>query len=236
MKVIFKNEVKTATITALAPNANYPASNISNVFAKLKYKGLGYSDTITVSFPDNVKASGFFYTYSNAVSMTVRLYSNESVLLDTLTVDCTYDSGSVFFDEVDNLRWAEIDIASSVSEDVYLGGIAIGEAVDFPLPLINFGKAPIDKSNKTESKDCQVSHQYIRPQMSYVLPFSHVVRDEYHELIDFFLLVGSGHIWVDITEENHAVYPPLYCTSNLIEFSNRDEFYMTFKITLLEAR
>ena len=75
MKALFVNEIKNATITALAPNENYPASNLAHVFAKVKYKGVGYSDTITATLPDNVSASGFFYTYTNATSMTVRVYS-----------------------------------------------------------------------------------------------------------------------------------------------------------------
>lgn len=236
MKVLKTNEVKNATISALTPNPNFPASNLSHVFAKLKYKGEGYSDTITVMFPDNVKASGFFYTFSNASSITVRLYSNASDLLDTVTVDCTYQSGAEYFDEYDNVRWIEIDIASPVAEDVYLGGIAFGEVINFPLPLISFGKSLKDNSSKTESSDGQTSYHYIKPLLSYVLPFSHVVREEYHELVEFFEEVGGGHIWVDITEEDHSVYQPLYCTSNLIEFSGREEFYITFKITLMEAR
>lgn len=85
MKVLFTNELKDATITALAPNANYPASNLNHIFAKLKYKGVGYSDTITAMLPDNVTANCFFYTYTNAESMEVRLYSNASALLEPLS-------------------------------------------------------------------------------------------------------------------------------------------------------
>lgn len=236
MKVIFRNEIKNATITALAPNANYPASNLSHVFAKLKYKGVGYSDTITATFPDNVSASGFAFTYSNAESMNVKLFSNESVLLDTITVDCTYESGAEYFDQFDNVRWIEIEAAAPVSEDLYIGGIALGVAVDFPLPSSTFDKALKDNSNKSESADGQTAHGYIKPLLEYSLNFTNVKRSDYQELIDSFISVGSGHIWVDITEENHAVYQPLYCTSNMMESPARERTNVNFKLKLTEAR
>ena len=236
MKVLFVNELKNATITALAPNANYPASNLNNVFAKLKYKGVGYSDTIKATLPDNVTANCFFYTYTNAESMEVRVYSNASVLLETVTVNCTYNSGAEFFTSHDNVRWIEIDIAAPVSEDVYLGGIAIGDALTFPCPISNFDKDLSDNSNKTESSDGQVSHGYIKPLESYSLQFTNVKRADYHEIIERFKAVGSGHIWVDITEENHAVYQPLYCVSNMVESPSRDKTMVNFKLKLKEAR
>jgi hypothetical protein len=237
MKNIFQNEIKDSVLTALSANANYPASNLSHVFAKLKYKGLGYSDTITATFPDNITASGFFYTYTNAVSMTLRLYSNESVLLDTLAIDCTYSSGSVYFDTYTNVRWIELDIASSVSEDVYLGGIALGEAFVFPYPLADFDKGLTDNSGKTTSTDGQTSYHYVKPLLEYPLSFEGVSRDAlYHSVVEQFITVGSGHIWVDITEENHDAYQPLYCTTSLIESPDSDMHIVSFKLTLTEAR
>ena len=236
MKVLVVNELTEATITALAPKANYPASNLNNVFAKLKYKGVGYSDTIKATLPDNVTANCFFYTYTNAESMEVRVYSNESVLLETVTVDCTYNSGAEFFTSHDNVRWIEIDIAAPVSEDVYLGGIALGEALTFPNPLSNFDKELSDNSNKTDSLDGQVSHGYIKPLESYQLQFTNVKRDDYHEIIEQFKKIGTGHIWVDITEDNHAVYQPLYCVSSMADSPARDKTLVSFKLKITEAR
>ena len=236
MKVLFTNELKDATITALTPNANFPASNLNHVFAKLKYKGEGYSDTITATLPDNVTANCFYYTYTNAESMEVRLYSNASVLLETITVDCTYSSGAEFFDTHDDVRWIEIDIAAPVSDDVYLGGIAIGEALDFPLPLATFDKQLVDNSSKTESTDGQTSRSYIEPLTVYSMQFTNVKRTDYHEIIELFKAVGIGHLWVDITEDNHSVYQPLYCTSNLVESPTRDKKLVNFKLSIMEAR
>lgn len=236
MKALFVNEIKDATITALAPNANYPASNLSHIFAKVKYKGAGYSDTITATLPDNISASCFFYTYTNASSMTVRVYSGSSVLLETLTVDCTYDSGAEYFTLHTDVRWIEIDIASPVSEDVYLGSIGLGVATTMPYPSSKFDVSLQDNSGKSDSSDGQISYLYIKPLRGYELNFTGVPRATYHSIVGLFEAVGSGHIWIDITEDNHAMYKPLYCTTNLIEGASRQDNGVSFKITALEAR
>ena len=236
MKILFTNEIKDATLTALDQNENYPASNLSSVFAKLKYKGAGYSDTITATFDDNVSANSFFYTFTNASSMELRLYSNASALLDTITVDCTYDSGAEYFADYTNVRRIEIDIASPVAEDVYLGGIALGMADTFPFPLAKFDNDLIDNSSKTSSADGQTSYLHIKPLTSYSLQFTNVKRTEYHTLIEKFEKVGGGHIWADITEDNHAVYRPMYCTTGLMESPTREKSQVNFKMTLTEAR
>jgi len=236
MKALFVNEIKQATITALAPNENYPASNLAHVFAKVKYKGVGYSDTITATLPDNVSASAFFYTYTNATSMTVRIYSGSSVLLETLTVDCTYDSGAEYFTLHTDVRWIEIDVAAPVSEDVYLGGIALGIATTMPYPSSKFDIQLQDNAGKSDSSDGQVAHHYIKPLLEYELNFTGVPRLTFHSIVELFEEVGSGHIWVDITEDNHAVYKPLYCTTNLTEGPSRIDNGVSFKLKLLEAR
>lgn len=237
MKVLFENEIKSATLTADTPNPSFPASNLANDFARLKFKSLGFSDTVTAVFPANVSASCFFYTYTNATAMTLRLYSNASVLLDTITVDCTYESGAEYFTQLDNVRTIEVDLSSPVDEDVYLGGIALGVESTFPYPLADFSKTLVDTSSKETSAHGQVSHNYIEPLTAYSLKFSNVNRDTTYDLLyTSFRSVGSGHIWADITEQNHAVYQPLYCTSEMIESPTRKDTRVSFSLKLTEAR
>lgn len=235
MKVLFNNLVKDATITALSENANYPAENLASQFLKLKYKSTGINDTITVTFDDSVSASCFFYSYTNASSMTVKLYSSSSVLLDTITVDCTYSSGAEYFTQYNNVRWFTIEAACPATEDLYIGGIALGLATDFPYPNGTFAKQISDNSSSDSSTDGQTSNQYIEPLTGYVLQFEGVERTTYHTLFELFKQVGSGHIWIDIAEDNHLVYQPLYCTTKLIESPSREET-ISFKVTFLEAR
>lgn len=237
MKILFDNKMKDATITALAPNANYPASNVGHIFAKVKYKGVGYSDTITCLFDDDISVDSFWYTYTNATAMEVRLYSSASVLLDTITVNCSLDSGAEYFTQIDGVRWIEIDVSCGVTEDIYLGAVALGLAQDFPYPLSTFDKQLDDRSGKTVSSDGQTSYHYIKPLRAYELSFQKVKRNSvFHGIVNLFEAVGSGHIWVDIAEEGHSVYPPLYCTTDGLSNVSRNDDLVSFKLKILEAR
>lgn len=237
MKILFDNKAKAGIITSLNESANFPATNLVHPFAWFKYKSLTQSDTITVTLPDNVSADCFFYTYSNATSMVLRVYSNTSTLLETVTVDCTHDSGSAYFTQHDNARYFTLTVSCPASEDLYIGSIGFGLSTDFPYPLANFEKDLIDLSSKEVSDGGQVSHHYSRPLVEYKLSFNRVKRDSlFHDIIAQFMGVGAGYIWADITETNHAFYQPLYCTTKIIENPTRDRYLVSFKLTLTEAR
>lgn len=237
MRILFNNEVKNATITALTPNSNYSAPNLQSQFLRLKYKSLGISDTITVQFADNISANSFFYGYSNAVSMTIKIYSNASVLLETVAVDCTHDNGSAFFTRHDNVRYFTIEATSIATEDLYIGGIGFGISIDFPKPTATFDISLIDKAGKSNSGEGQTSYRYIEPIKKYDLSFEKVKRiPTFHDIVELFRDVGSGHIWIDITEQDHSVYKPMYCTTELYDKPNSEMHLVSFSINFTEAR
>lgn len=235
MKILFDNKVLSATITALGENANFPALNMKSQFLRLKYKGVGYSDTITVMFPRNISANCFFAGYTNAESMTVQIYSNTSVLLRTLNVVCGDDTLAEYFPDTDNVRWLVITAASAVTEDLYIGGLGFGMAHSCFLPIANFDKAMVSGSAQSSSSSGQVSTMYVEPRVQYKLDFAGSYRETYHELYDKFQAVDTGHIWLDITDENHSVYRPIYCTTSALQNPARDH-RVSYSITATEAR
>lgn len=241
MIFLFKNELLDATITSLYANTNYPVSNVQSPFLYKKYKANTYNDTLTITLPRNITIDCFFYGYSNATSMTVRLYDNTSTLLKTITVDCTgstrqLKSGSAYFDPL-TVRIIEIDTACPVIEDLYIGGLAAGTGLYDMLPLINFDKSFSDPSSKDSSDYGQVSYQYVPSLLVYSLSFQGIKRELYHTLVNAFLPAGSGFIWADITEDNHTVYQPIYCTTDFINSPERGgASILSFQIKLTEAR
>lgn len=241
MIFLFENKLLDSSVSSLYANTNYPASNLLSPFLYKKYKATTFSDTIRVVLPKNKSVDCFFYGYSNASSMTIRLYDNTSALLLTKTVDCAGNtkilkSGSVYFDKI-TVRIIEIDASCIVTEDLYIGGIAIGEGVYDVLPSATFAKSFSEKSTKSASDYGQVSYQYIPSLLVYTLSYQAVIRDIYHGIIDKFYPVGSGFIWIDITEDNHNVYQPMYCTTDFISSAERTENErITFNIKFLEAR
>ena len=235
MKTLFDKLVKTSTITSVQEDVSYPAANLAHQFARVYYKATSFDDVITVMFDDQHSVNSFFFTYSNAASMTVRLYKWDGTLLVTKVCDCTYDSGAEYFDAV-TARWATITAASSVSDDLRIGSVEFGEAVDFPLPSANFVPMLESKSTMEESDQGQVSFQYVEPRMKFGTKYQGVLKADYLGLIEMFKEVDRGHIWIDITEEDHGVYRPLYCVSNLIESGERNSERVTFSLTFTEAR
>ena len=235
MKVLFDKIARYATITSEQEDVNYPAVNLAHQYATVYYKSTSFDDVITMMFDDQRPVNSIFFTYSNASSMTVKLYQWDGVLLDTITVDCSHASGSAYFDE-QLVRWAVIKASAPVTEDLRIGSIEFGVARDFPLPTANFVPVYESKSTMEESDQGQVSFQYIEPRKKYVTKYQGVVKETYLEVLEMFKPVDRGHIWVDITEEDHNVYLPLYCVTNLIENGERIEDRVSFTLTITEAK
>lgn len=235
MRILFNNEVKNATITALTPNSNYSAPSLQSQFLRLKYKSLGISDTITVQFADNISANSFFYGYSNAVSMTVKVYSNASILLETVDVDCAYDNGSAFFTRHDNVRYFTIEATSITTEDLYIGGIGFGLAYTMPDPLATIVAKLDNLSGSSSSGEGQVSNRYIEPIKIYESTFAETEKVVYYEVLNEFIEIGTGHLWVDFTENDHTFHKPIYCTSKMIDGVTKNNT-VNFSINFTEAR
>lgn len=235
MKVLFTNHILDATIAADTPNTNYPASNIQSQFLEKKFKSAGRSDVITITLPDTASGNCFWYGYSNVDYMQVAFYSSSSMLVGSQTLNCTYSSGSIFFTSLPNVRTIVVTAQSPANEDLYIGGLGFGTAFDFPYPSASFAREIFSNETKETSDYGQTSVRYIKPLDRYSLQFLGVQRSEYHDIISAFKDIGSGHLWLDISEDNHAAYQPLYCTSKMIESPSRDET-ISFKITFTEAR
>ena len=234
MRALFDNKVLDATLSSLYGNVDFPASNIKSPFLNMKFKSMGINDTVRALFPANITADCFFYGYTNAESMTVRIYSHESVLLDTISVDCTYQTGSAFFTKRSGIRWIDVEATSPATEDLYIGGFAFGESVLFPDPIATFEKDVNDKSNLDSNDAGQVSYQYIRPLLQYRLNFKYTEIDHGEDIFNKYLEIGGGLKWIDITENNHERYRPIYCTTEMNK-PTRDRT-VDFSMYIKEAR
>jgi hypothetical protein len=234
MKILFENKAVGSTITSDNENANYPAQNLDHVFQRVKYKSNTFEDEIVLMLDEDASVNSFWYGFSNATDMTVKLYSSSSVLLDTITVDCTETSGAEFF-TAQTIRWIEIVVSCEVTEDLYIGGVAIGLSKDVPAPLATFEKSTESSSSKGRSAEGQVSFQYTEPLLKFNLNFDAVGRSEYWEFFQDMYEVDGGHIWIDITPDSHDVYPPIYCTTETIQSPARDDS-VSYRVTFTEAR
>lgn len=236
MRILFANHVIEATVTAETPNVNYPATNITSQFLEKKFKSAGRSDVITVLFPNNKQGNCFFYAFSNVEQMTVNFYSSASILVASKTIDCSNRSGSAFFPLLTNVRWLTITAQSPANEDLYIGGVAFGESLEFPDPLAMFIKGAKSLSSKSTSSFGQTAVRVVKPLLTIQADFTDVTRDEYEQIFRRFEEVDTGHLWADLTEYNHDRLAPIYATTNGIEREKRDGRYCSFSINFTEAR
>lgn len=236
MKVLFENKLIGSMFAAPNENTSFPATSLVHQFLRYKYKATTFEDTITITMPRNAAGNSFWFGFSNAVAMTVRLYSDALVLLETITVDCSRDNGAEYFPEHSNIRVIEIEAETSVERDLQIGGVALGVAVNMPLPTATFARNIVQNSENDSTEDGQVASKYVEPITVYDLPYAGVLRDDFHDIIEQFQRVGRGHVWCDITDEAHEIYKPLYCTTNMIDSPARVDGRCSFKITFTEAR
>ena len=236
MKVLFENKLKTATFSSLNENTSFPLVSLVHQFLRYKYKATTFEDTITITLPAAVNVNSFWFGYSNATAMTIRLYSNALVLLRTITVNCTYDNGAEYFAETTGVRVIEIDASCAVSSDLQIGGVAIGMATSIPFPIANFEPIMTQNIKNDETESGQVLSRYIEPLLKYDLSYSAITKSGYENIFDSFYSVGNGHVWCDITDGDHSIFKPLYSVTNLVESPNKSNGKISFKITFLEAR
>lgn len=234
MRLLYDNKLKGATLLAETPNSNYSVENLKSQFLRLKFKSLGISDIITITFEDDTPINSIFYGYSNASSMTAKLYSSASVLLKTVAIDCAHESGSAFFEQL-TVRWITIEASCPVTEDLYIGGIACGVSQTTDDPLAAIVQTLDNLSGSSISGEGQVSNRYIEPLKKYQAQFVDVEKEKYYQTLALFRAIGTGHVWVDFTENNHAYHAPLYATTKMVDGVKKDRS-VSFNIDFTEAR
>ena len=236
MKLLTENVLKGASFSSVNLNVNFPLSSLTHQFLRYKYKSLTQEDVITIVLADNESVNSCWYGFSNAISMVVTFKDHMANTLKVLTVDCSQDNGAEHFATLENVRTIIVDVEAYASDDLVIGGLAAGMALDMPLPTASFVPQLVDNGERIETEAGQVMTQYSEPRTVYELAYAGVLRDDFREVIDAFHAVGQGHVWVDITEENHALHKPLYCTTNLFESPARNDGRVSFRIKYTEAR
>lgn len=235
MKILFDNKIIGSTITSTNENASYPAQNLCHIFDRVKYKATNINDVITVVFDENITADSFWFSYSNATAMEIKVYNNTSTLLETITADCTDSTGAEYFTSHSDVRTLVITASCAATADLQIGSFGCGVAETMPNPNALFATALESGSSASASAEGQVAYQYIEPRKSYAFIFDGVSRSEYHDIVQKFIDVDGGHIWADITESAHDVYQPLYCISSSIKSPSRDDA-VSFQLSITEAR
>ena len=235
MKVIFDNIVLDSTLSSLNASLNYPVTNLQDSVLKRRYQSVVSSDTITVDFSETLFVSSFFYAYTNATSIIIRLYIGSDSLVFTLTItDPESEIGAHYFTGV-YADYAEIDIIGP--ENIYLGGIALSDPVEFPDPDYAWPENYQDNSSVSENSDGNTNQDYMKPLKIYNWTFKNVTRSDTNFYKELYELTGIGKIiWLDATERNHDFLEPLYCKMIAPLQPKKNGRRYNFQLNVKEAR
>lgn len=224
MKILFDNIAKSASLSAITPDPNYPVNNIISVFLKKRFQSINLTDTVTAIWASPVTIDTIHIGYTNAV-VTVKIYL-ASVLLDTLTGDEVYHFAPTSVDEV------EFELVAG--EVAYLGGIGIGSAYAIDPPESFWDETFDDRSIVSESDGGQVLQEYTAPLRVYQFSVPTLTRDEARACENLYIQCGRGRaIWLDPETDD---LPPLYCSLVDALTINKNKRQYTARLNFREAR
>lgn len=210
MRILFDNYLADSTLSALYASLNYPVTNLQDNVLRRRYQCARDQDIITITFSDIMNVDCFFYAYTNATYLQLRLYRDYETLLYTLTInDPVEDCGAHFFTLVQNVEYAELEIHGG--EGVYLGGIGIGEAETLPDPEYSWKDTSQDNSASSENVYGSTWTDYVEPLRIHSWIIRNVETDDANYYIGLYKLTGIGKpLFIDPFENNHDFMEPLY--------------------------
>ena len=100
MRISYENLLKSSTISATNENANYPVENVYHRWQRKTFKATTTS-VITAVLDDVVSLSSVILDYHNLTSCSVAFYDYADVLIDTWTMDVSYNCSAQYGTVVD---------------------------------------------------------------------------------------------------------------------------------------
>ena len=226
MKILFNNLVLSATVTALTADANYPATNIQSPFLRKRFQSTNATDMLTITFSALTSINSIFYGYTNASTVTARLYNSGGLIITYTGI-----SPSKFFADT-SVTYVEIDLIASAT--AYMGGVGIGKSETLDPPESFWEETFDDRSIVSESQTGQVLQEYVEPLRIYNFNVPTITRDEVRAFQLVYLKYGRGALlWLDpITD----ALPVIYCRLTEPIATTKNKRIYTLKLTLKEAR
>jgi hypothetical protein len=256
--------VDPPTYTSLTASSNYPVENLGHMFLRKRYQNVGGSDTVRVTFHEDETVNSFFIGYHNArylsllaedgdywlteegdewivttSEIVINLYNYAGVLLYTSTMNLTNQFEAIHFADVANVRYAEIVLDWEGLSAGFIGGIGIGYCYEMPEPFADWIDGLEDNSITEQSLTGQAMQDYVEPKILRPFNFHHVPHADFLAIKNAIAAAGKGRpLWVDFTEDNHALFLPGYMLlENGIESLEREEGgKWSFSLTFKEAR
>jgi hypothetical protein len=231
MRILSDNYSLTSTFSSTGTNTSYPLANLKSPFLEEIWKGLDADETITINFGTSKPVDCVYLGYTNATSITVKLYNSSDVLLYTIAVSAV--SLGAVFSTVQSVRYATVRLQSG--ETVYCGNIGIGDSYVMPNPIMGVVEKPIDNSIIIRNAKGQTLKNKIPVLRGYDLSFGAMLIDSYNE-VKALITDMDTPVWVDIYEQAHAKIPPVYALVTIDKDPSQSWGRYACSIKIEEAR
>jgi hypothetical protein len=236
MIVLFDDKIKTAVITSVNASQNYPPENIQSNSLHKRTQSSTDNDTLTITLADYSVISDFWYAFTTATKIILRLYYYDGTLLHTETINNPRaDIDHVEFALIADVAYAELYYEGPVIGP-YLGGAGFGVPIVFPDPLATWDETNGDNSIRSSNITGQSNQDYIRPLRNYEWTLPDVSSEGKTTLMDLYRGVGIGYpLWMDPFELNHDFCLPIYAKIKTFAPVKTGRMY-NIKFSVEEAR
>ncbi len=208
MRILYKNKLETAALTATTLNGNFPLSNILSEQLATPFRATDNSVTITGVFDTPAVVNAIGIAGHNVTAWTCRLYDDTGLIAEqsrtALKSDTMYFSDSPV---------TKVEIALSGADTVEVGRIIVGTYIQMPNPLAYYSEQLVVTNERTDTQFGAVygSDGVLLRQLS--PSFTAVPHTKFVQIATMMFDVRNCRgLFVDMTELNHVYKEPLYAT------------------------
>lgn len=208
MRISYDNLLKTSTITATNENANYPIENVYHRWQRKTFKATTTS-VITAVLDDVVSLSSVILDYHNLTSCIVAFYDYADVLIDTWTMDVSYNCSAHYGTVVDV---AKVVLTCESIVDIEIGTIFVGQSLYFPIQADQ--DIPLKSSDVVSvSSDRQTSGRKGSVTRAGTITIPLLTSTQRKSIEGVFYEMGLIEpFFIDLWDTSHSDFEPLYGT------------------------
>ncbi len=211
MRILYKNKLETAALTATTVNVNFPLSNILSEQLATPFRATDNSVAITALWDSAVLVNAVGLAGHNIKTWTCRVYDGSGLLDEKTSLALKTDT--MYFDD---LPAAKIEIALTGDDVIEVGRIIVGEHLQMPNPMAYYSEQLVISNERTDTQFGAVygSDGVLLRQLS-----PSFVAVPHTKFVQIARMVNETRncraLFVDMTEGNHTYKEPLYATLDM---------------------
>ena len=207
MRISYDNLLKTSTISATNENANYPVENIYHRWQRKTFKATT-NTVITAILDDVVSLSSVILDYHNLTSCSVAFYDYADALIDTWTMDCSFNTSAKYGTVADV---AKVVLTCESIVDIEIGTIFVGQSLYFPIQANQ--DIPLKSSDVVSvSSDRQTSGRKGSVTRAGTITIPLLTSTNARALKVFYEMGLIEPFFIDLWDNSHTDFEPVYGT------------------------